>query len=103
MKMYKLIYILLTVDLLSAASTQVKADDINMGNAVIIGSESRPENSSEKDITDKFANPYDDVKISDGISTGIISKREKNVMDDKHRDQAKDKGTEVGVGLSLSF
>ena len=103
MKMYKLLFILLTVVILSAASIPVKANDINIGNGMSLGYESCPDNSSEKNNMDKLAKPYDDVKISDGISAGIISKRDKNVMYNKHRDQAEDKGTDVGVGLSLSF
>ncbi len=103
MKIYRLFFILLAVAILSSASIQAKASDIDLGNDLGIGYETCPEDSSEKYSMDNLAKPYDDVKISEGVSAGIISKRDKNVMDNKHRDQPKEKGTEVGVGLSLSF
>ncbi|WP_291329880.1 hypothetical protein [Desulfovibrio sp. UCD-KL4C] len=47
--------------------------------------------------------PLADIKISDGISAGIITEREDGMIDNNHRVPAKKKGTEAGVGISLSF
>lgn len=101
--MRKLIIILSAIILVSASLAQAQADDINIGNDMSVGYESGPDNSSVKSNMDKLTKPYDDVKISDGISAGFISERDKNVMDNKHRDPTEKKGTDVGVGLSLSF
>ncbi|WP_320174311.1 hypothetical protein [Maridesulfovibrio sp.] len=101
--MHKKIFLALTILLLSTVSTQVQAGDQEISNDITVREEAASENLTAKTRLDKLAKPYDDVKISDGISAGIISEREDKMIENKHGTPDKEKGREVGVGISLSF
>ena len=101
--MHKIIIILLTIFLLSATLIHAQADEPKIDNNLTVEDESASENLTVKSRLDKLAKPYDDVKISNGISAGVMSEREDNIMESRHRTPVKEKGQEVGVGISLSF
>ncbi|WP_027721110.1 hypothetical protein [Maridesulfovibrio zosterae] len=101
--MHKHIVILATLIFLSVPSVQAQAGEIKLGKNLAIEQDSDSKKSSLQNEFDMHAKPYDDVKISDGVSAGIITEQEDFTMENKQRTPARDKGREVGVGLSLSF
>lgn len=101
--MHKKITILVTIIVLSMSAIQVQAGDIILGDGLAIEQDSGPKTSTMKSRIDKLSKPHDDIKISDGVSAGVISGREDYTMKNDYRTPAKEKGREVGVGISLSF
>ena len=101
--MYKIIITLLAVLILSATTIQAQAGKQKIDKDLTVKEESVTENLDAKTRLDTLAKPYDDVEISNGISAGFISEREDTMIENKHRTPVKEKGREVGVGISLSF
>ena len=101
--MHKKIILVLTILLLSTVSVQVQAAEKKIDKDLTIKEESSTENLTAKNRLDTLAKPYNDVEISDGVSAGFISEREDTMIENKDRTPAKEKGREVGVGISLSF
>lgn len=101
--MHKKLIILAAIILMSASATQTMAAEIKIGKDVTIGSSSTPAESTVKNKLDKLAEPYDDVKLSDEVSAGIITEHDDLTMENNHGLPTDEKGQEVGVGISLSF
>jgi hypothetical protein len=101
--MNKYINILITILVLSVSSIQVHAGTPETENNMVIKHDSDKEVSPIKSTMMEQEKPLDDVKLSDGISAGIITEREDGIIDNNHRVPTKKKGTEAGVGISISF
>ncbi|WP_432738204.1 hypothetical protein [Maridesulfovibrio sp. FT414] len=101
--MQRHIIISATIILLTLSAAQADAGEMKLGNDLSIQQNSDSQKTDMKSRIDTLSKPYDDVKISDGISAGIISDREEAPLEYKQRIPAKEKGRDVGVGLSLSF
>ena len=101
--MHKYIVILATLIFLSMPTIHAQAGQIKLGKDLTIEQAPDSKKSSLQNEFDMHAKPYDDVKISDGVSAGVITEQEDFTMENKQRTPARDKGREVGVGISLSF
>ncbi|TIH17053.1 hypothetical protein D0S45_07775 [Marinifilum sp. JC120] len=99
---YKL-KILATIMFLSVATTQSQATEIKQSNDLDIKHNSATHTSIIESRIDELAKPYDDIEVSDGISAGVISGRDDQIMENNHGLPTEEKGREVGVGISLSF
>ncbi|WP_031485199.1 hypothetical protein [Maridesulfovibrio frigidus] len=103
--MDKKIIILITILLIPIVATQAYANDINLGDALVVKENSDKKKQTMKSDIDKQFAPHDDLTISDGASAGLISGPAQNSMTSNSRisPEGKKDETRVGVGLSLSF
>ncbi|OEU70114.1 MAG: hypothetical protein BA863_00220 [Desulfovibrio sp. S3730MH75] len=102
--MYKKIIILITILLLTIATTQVYASDINIGDALVVKENSDKKKQTMKNDIDKQFAPHNDVTISEGASAGLISGPAQNTMKSSRiSPEGKKDETRMRVGLSLSF
>ncbi len=101
--MHKYFNTLITILILSVSSIQAHADTPETETDMVVKHASDKEVSPIKSTMIEQEKPLADIKISDGISAGIITEREDGMIDNNHRVPAKKKGTEAGVGISLSF
>ncbi len=102
--MYKKIIILIAFLLIPIVITQVYANDINIGNALVVKENSDKKKQTMKSDIDKEFAAHNDVTISDGASAGLISGPAQNtVKSSRISPEEKKDETRMGVGLSLSF
>ncbi len=101
--MHKNFTFLTALMLAIAFSSHVQADGLKIGKNLSIDQNTEGKALSIQDVIEMNSKPYNDVKISNDVSAGIISGRDDFTMENKERMPAKKKGNEVGVGISLSF
>ncbi len=101
--MHKYINILIAILVFSVSSIQVHAGNTETENDMVIKHDTDKEVSPIRSTMMEQEKPLDDVKLSDGISAGIITGRDDDIMENNHRVPAKKKGPEAGVGISISF
>ncbi|MBI9110144.1 hypothetical protein [Maridesulfovibrio ferrireducens] len=89
--------------ILSIAAIQVQAAEINLGNDLTVKQDSSKKTSLMKDNIEKQFKPHDDVKISEGVSAGLLFEHNENTPKNNQRITPEKKGRDVGVGLSFSF
>lgn len=103
--MLKKVIISIAALLILITAIQVQAGGISLGNGLDGSKNPNQEEPLMKKEIDKEFKPYDDLKITKGVTAGYFSGLDGNIpkVKDTVPFEEKKKGMGVGMGLSLSF